>query len=60
MQSSNPSNSNSNNLFSTDANRQMSIKKPKTYSQQAHGGASERSERGRSALFKNPLFFEGW
>ena len=37
-----------------------------TFSQQAHapptadsavGGASERSERGRSALFKNPLFF---
>ena len=23
----------------------------------AVGGASERSERGRSALFKNPLFF---
>ena len=23
------------------------------------GGASERSERGRSALFKNPLFFLG-
>ena len=25
----------------------------------AVGGASERSERGRSALFKNPLFFWG-
>ena len=25
----------------------------------AVGGASERSERGRSALFKNPLFFSG-
>ena len=25
----------------------------------AIGGASERSERGRSALFKNPLFFSG-
>ena len=24
---------------------------------QAGGGASERSERGRSTLFKNPLFF---
>ena len=25
----------------------------------AVGGASERSERGRSALLKNPLFFSG-
>ena len=28
-------------------------------SAKAVGGASERSERGRSALFKNPLFFSG-
>ena len=40
--------------------RQVYPRKPtRRQRPKAVGGASERSERGRSALFKNPLFFSG-